>query len=140
MRLYLSCHAVFHRRTSFCYLIHLCYISSVSLYRIKLFYYNQKSAIRHLMSDALTRYICPLSTYNTFIIIHAPAILSTVSCILGYEFLFNVFRSFIHNCCFRAYSSCFHAYLITFLKTDCKNFSSFSILFRLFYNPDFCIL
>ena len=104
------------------------------------FIINQKSAIRHPMSNALTRYMCPLSTYNTFIIIHAPAILSTVSCILGYEFLFNVFRSFIHNCCFRAYSSCFHASLITFLKTGCKNFSSFSILFRLFYNPDFCIL
>ena len=107
------------------------------------FIINQKSAIRHPMSNALTRYMCPLSTYSTFIIIHAPAILSTVSCILGYEFLFNVFRSFIHNCCFRAYSSCFHAYLITFLKTSCKNFSSFSsfsILFRLFYNPDFCIL
>ena len=78
MRLYLSCHTVFHRRTSFCYPMHLCHVSSVLLYRIKLFYCNQKSAIRHLMSDALTRYICPLSTYSTFIIIHVPTDLSIV--------------------------------------------------------------
>ncbi len=78
MRLYLSCHTVFHRRTSFCYPIYLCYVSSVLLYRVKLFYYNQKSAIRHFMSDALTRYICPLSTYSTFIIIHVSTDLSIV--------------------------------------------------------------